>query len=49
MGLQIGNQASDFTAATTQGAINFHEWIGDGWTIPFSHPTPYRQYVPQPK
>ena len=38
MALQIGAEAPDFTAKTTEGTIDFHEFIGDGWVMLFSHP-----------
>ena len=36
--LRINDEAPNFTAETSQGTINFHEWIGNGWAILFSHP-----------
>lgn len=38
MSLRINSEAPNFTAETTQGTIDFHDWIGDGWAILFSHP-----------
>ena len=38
MSLRINSLAPDFTAETTQGTIRFHDWIGDGWALLFSHP-----------
>ena len=38
MSLRINDEAPNFTAETTAGIINFHQWIGDGWAILFSHP-----------
>jgi len=38
MTLRINDTAPDFTANTTHGEIRFHEWIGDGYAVMFSHP-----------
>jgi alkyl hydroperoxide reductase subunit AhpC len=38
MALQLGDVAPDFTADTTEGTIVFHEWLGNGWGVLFSHP-----------
>jgi alkyl hydroperoxide reductase subunit AhpC len=38
MTIRINDTAPDFTAETTQGPISFHQWIGDGWAVLFSHP-----------
>ena len=41
MTLQLGDIAPDFTQATSQGEISFHEWAGDSWVVLFSHPADY--------
>ena len=38
MSLRINDTAPDFTASTTEGTIKFHDWMGDGWAMMFSHP-----------
>lgn len=41
MTLRLGDTAPDFTTDTTQGTINFHEWLGTGWGVLFSHPADF--------
>jgi alkyl hydroperoxide reductase subunit AhpC len=41
MAIRLGDTAPDFTATTTQGELNFHEWLGNSWGILFSHPKDY--------
>ena len=43
MSIRIGDEAPNFTAETTEGTLNFHEWLGNGWGVLFSHP---RDYTP---
>src|SRR5690349_25106542 len=38
MSIRIGDQAPNFKAQTTEGPIDFHQWIGDSWAVLFSHP-----------
>ena len=41
MALQLGDEAPNFTAETTEGTIDFHEWLGEGWGVLCSHPKDY--------
>ena len=41
MTIRLGDTAPDFTAETTVGTVEFHQWLGDGWGILFSHPKDY--------
>jgi alkyl hydroperoxide reductase subunit AhpC len=41
MALQLGDEAPNFDAQTTEGPINFHDWLGDSWGVLFSHPKSY--------
>ncbi len=43
MALTIGDTAPDFSADTTEGRLDFHDWIGEGWAVMFSHP---RNFTP---
>jgi alkyl hydroperoxide reductase subunit AhpC len=43
MAVQLGDEAPDFTAETSEGTINLHEWLGDSWGVLFSHP---RDFTP---
>lgn len=43
MAVRLGDEAPNFTAETSEGTINFHEWLGDGWGVLFSHP---RDFTP---
>ena len=39
--LRLGDEAPNFTAQSTEGEINFHEWMGEGWSVLFSHPADF--------
>src|SRR6516164_6538739 len=41
MAIRLGDSAPNFTAQTTEGELDFHEWLGNGWGVLFSHPADY--------
>ena len=41
MSIRLGDEAPNFTAETTMGTIDFHDYLGDGWGVLFSHPKDY--------
>jgi alkyl hydroperoxide reductase subunit AhpC len=41
MAIRLGDDAPDFTAQTTEGTVNFHDWKGSGWAVLFSHPADF--------
>ncbi|MGH9125170.1 MAG: peroxiredoxin [Acidimicrobiales bacterium] len=41
MAIQLGDIAPDFSADTTEGTVDFHDWLGDGWGVLFSHPADF--------
>lgn len=41
MAIRLGDTAPDFEAETTEGKVNFHDWMGEGWAVLFSHPKDY--------
>ena len=45
MSLKLGDLAPTFTAETTDGAIEFHQWLGNRWGVLFSHPKDFTQCV----
>src|SRR5881275_1025234 len=41
MAIRLGDVAPDFTAQTTEGEVSFHQWLGNGWGVLFSHPADF--------
>lgn len=47
MAIRIGDTAPNFQAETTEGTVHFHDWMGDGWAVLFSHPKDYTRSAPR--